>query len=160
MLKWIETKIAAATLIPVTHGEAYNVLRCGARPSTCLCRCDRALIVGLFATYDVCSHQSIAPINLSVSAFGLIALIISWLAVLVPLVFTTVCLLSIAWMQYMARWHLSERTDANRTFVFHRRYVNHQHYDSHMDTFDPKDFGPQPSQVRPVHTLSRNSSRS
>lgn len=26
------------------------------------------------------------------------------------------------------------------------RYVNHQHYDSHMDSFDPKDFGPQPSQ--------------
>lgn len=26
------------------------------------------------------------------------------------------------------------------------RYVDGQHYDSHYDTFDPKDFGPQPSQ--------------
>lgn len=26
------------------------------------------------------------------------------------------------------------------------RYENMQHYDSHYDTFDPKDFGPQPSQ--------------
>jgi hypothetical protein len=25
-------------------------------------------------------------------------------------------------------------------------YAKEQHYDSHMDSFDPKDFGPQPSQ--------------
>lgn len=25
-------------------------------------------------------------------------------------------------------------------------YKNEQHYDSHMDTFDPKEFGPQASQ--------------
>lgn len=26
------------------------------------------------------------------------------------------------------------------------QYQFNQHYDSHMDSFDPKDFGPQPSQ--------------